>query len=96
MVGVLAHLLALLVSGLGRHLLPCLVFLLLGLVSSVHFVLCLPIATLTLSFSLSFALDNVSKLVIELEISLKSIECSQHGHNLLVIRGFGSPLPLSL
>ncbi len=35
MVSVLAHLLALLVPGLGRDLLPCLVLRLLGLVSSV-------------------------------------------------------------
>jgi hypothetical protein len=39
MVSVLAHLLALFVSGLGRDLLPCLVLLLLGLVPSVLLVL---------------------------------------------------------
>ncbi len=74
MVSVLAHLLALLVSGLGRDFLPCLILLLLGLVSSVLLVLCLPIATLSLSFALAFALDNISKLVIELEMSLESID----------------------
>jgi hypothetical protein len=92
MVSVLAHLLALLVSGLGRHLLSCLVLLLLGLVSSVLLVLRLPIATL----SLSFALDNISELVIKLEMSLESIERSQHGRNLLVTGGFGSSSSLSL
>jgi hypothetical protein len=96
MVSVLDHPLALLVSGLGRHLLSCLVLLLLGLVSSVLLVLCLPIATLSLSFALAFSLDNISELVIKLEMSLESIECSQHGHNLLVTRGFGSPSSLSL
>ncbi len=96
MVSVLAHLLALLVSGLGRDLLPCLVLLLLGLVSSVLLVLCLPIATLSLPFALAFALDNISKLVIELEMSLESIERIRHGHNLLVTREFGSPSSLSL
>jgi hypothetical protein len=96
MVSVLAHLLALLVSGLGRHLLPCLVLLLLSLVSSVLLVHCLPIATLTLSFSLAFVLDNLSELVIKLEMSLESIEPSQHGHNHLVTGGFNSPSFLSL
>jgi hypothetical protein len=76
MVSVLAHLLALLVSGLGRDLLPCLFLLLLGLVSSVLLVLRLPIATLSLFFALAFALDNISKLVIKLEMSLESIERS--------------------
>ncbi len=76
MVSVLADLLALIVSGLGRHLLPCLILLLLGLVSSVLLVLCLPIATLFLSFAPACALDNISKLVIKLEMSLKSIEGS--------------------
>ncbi len=96
MVNVLAHLLALLVSGLARDLFPCLILLLLGLASSVLLVLCLPIATLSLSFALAFALDNISKLVIELEMSLESIERSRHGHNLLVTGGFGSPSSLSL
>ncbi len=96
MVSVLAHLLALLVSGLGRNFLPCLVLLLLGLVSSVLLVLCLPIATLSLSFALALALDNISKLVIKLEKSFESIERSLHGHNLLVTGGFGSPSSLSL
>ncbi len=80
---------------LGGTFLPCLVLLLFGLVSSVLLVLCLPIATLSLSFVLAFALDNISKLVIELEMSLESIEHSRHGHN-LVTRGFGSPSSLSL
>ncbi len=84
--GVLAHLLALLVSVLGGHLLPCLVFLLLGLISSVLLVLCLLIATLSLSLALAFALDNISQLVVKLEMSLESIERSRHGHNLLVTR----------
>ncbi len=61
------NILALFVFGLGGHLLPCLVLLLLGNVSSVLLVLCLPIATLSLSFALAFALDNISVLVIELE-----------------------------
>ncbi len=60
-------------------LLPCLVLLLLGLDSSVLLVLCLPIATLSLSLALAFALDNISELVIELEMFLESIERSQHG-----------------
>jgi hypothetical protein len=76
MVSVLAHLLALLVPKLGRDLLPCLILLLLGLVSSVLLVLCLIIATLSLSFALAFAHDNISKLVIKLEMSLESIELS--------------------
>ncbi len=46
--------------------------------------------------ALAFALDNVSKLFVKLEVSLEGIEHSQHGHNLLVVRGFGSPHPLSL
>ncbi len=96
MVSLLAHLLDLLVSRLGRNLLPCLVLLLLGLVSSVLLVLCLPIATLSLSFALAFALDNISELVIELEMYLESIERSRHGHTLLVTGGFGSPSSLSL
>ncbi len=96
MVSVLAHLLALLVPGLGKNLLPCLILLLLGLVSSVLLVLHLPFATLSLSFALAFALDNISELVIELEMSLESIERSQHGHDLLVTGGFGSPSSLSL
>jgi hypothetical protein len=96
MVSVLAHLLGLLVSGVGRDLLPCLFLLLLGLVSSVLLVLCLPIATLSLLFALAFALDNISELVIKLEMSLESIEHSQYGHNLLVTGGFGSPSSLSL
>ncbi len=94
MVSVLAHLLALLVSRLGRHLLPCLVLLLLGLVSSVLLVLCLPIATLFLSFTLAFALDNIAELVIKLEMSLESIERSQHGHNLLITGGLAPQVPL--
>ncbi len=96
MVSVLAHLLTLLVFGVGRHLLPWLVLLLLGLVSSVLLVFHILIATLSLSFALAFALDNISELVIELEMSLESVECSQHGHNLLVTGGFGSPSSLSL
>ncbi len=59
MVSLLANLLALLVSGLGRHLLPCFVLLLLGLVSSFLLIFCLLIATLSLSLVLAFALDNV-------------------------------------
>ncbi len=42
------------------------------------------------------ALDNISELVIELEMSLESIAWSRHGHNLLVTGGFGSPSSLSL
>jgi hypothetical protein len=96
MVSVLAHLIALLVFKLGRHLIPCLVLLLLGLIPSILLVLCLPIATLFLSFALAFALDNISKLVIKLEMSLESIEHSQHGHNFLVTGGRGSPSSPSL
>jgi hypothetical protein len=95
-VSVYAHLFALLVFGLGRNLLPCLILLLLGLVSSVLLVLCLPIPTLSISFALAFALDNISELVIELEIPLESIKHSRHGHNLLITGGFVSPSYLSL
>ncbi len=76
MVSVLAHLLALLVSGLGSDLLPCLILLLLGLVSSVLLVLCLPMATLSLSFTLAFALDNIFELVIKLEMSLRALSAA--------------------
>jgi hypothetical protein len=87
---VLAHLLALFVFGLGRDLLPCLILLLLGLVSSVFLVLCLRITALSLSFALAFALDNISKM------SLESIERSRHGHKHHVTGRFGSPSSLSL
>jgi hypothetical protein len=96
MVSELAHLLALFVSVLGGHLLPCSVLLLLGLVPSILFVLCFLIPTVSLSLVLAFPLYNVSELFVELEMSLEGIECSQHGHNLLVVRGFGSPHPLCL
>ncbi len=96
MVSVLAHLLIFVVSILGRDLLLCLILLLLGLVSGVLLVLCLLIATFSLSFALAFALDNISELVIRLEMSLESIEHSQHGHNLLITGRFGSPSSLSL
>jgi hypothetical protein len=96
MISVLAHLLALLVSVFGGHLRQCFILLVLGLVPSVLLVLCFLIATFSLSLALPFALDNISKLFVELEISLESIERSQHGHNLLIIRRFGSPRPLSL
>ncbi len=74
MVSVLSHLLALNVSGLEGHFLPCFVLLLLGLVSSVLLVLCLLTATLSLSLAYAFALDNVSKLVLNLEMSLESFK----------------------
>jgi hypothetical protein len=54
------------------------------------------IATFSLSFALALALDNISKLVIRLEMSLVSMERSQHGHNLLVTERFGSPISLSV
>ncbi len=60
MVSLLAHLFALLVSGLGGHLLPCFDLLLLGLVSSLLPVLRHPIATFSFSLALAFALDNIS------------------------------------
>jgi hypothetical protein len=95
MVSVLAHLLAPLVFGHGRHLLPCLILLLLALVSSVLLVLCLPITTLSLPFALVFALDNISELVIELEMSLESIERSRHGHTIFLSPGdLASQVPL--
>ncbi len=96
MVGVLAHILALFVSVLGGHLLLSLIILLLGLVSSDLVVIRLLIATFSLSLALAFALDNISKLVLKLEMFHESIECSQHGNNVLIIRGFGSPSSLSL
>jgi hypothetical protein len=96
MLSVLAHLLTFLVSILGRDLFPCLVLFLLFLFSRFLLVLCLLIATFSLSFALAFAFDNISELVIRTEMSLESIELSQHGHNLLVTRRFGSPSSLSL
>jgi hypothetical protein len=78
MVSVLAHLLALFVSivGLGGHLLPCFVLLLLGLVASFLLVLYFLIVTFSLSLALVFPLYIISALFVELELSLEGIECS--------------------
>jgi hypothetical protein len=89
MVSILSHLLTILVAVLGWHLLLHLVILLLGLVTSDLFVLCFLIATLY--YSLANVLDNVPKLLIELEVPLVGIEHSQHGHSLVIVGGFGSP-----
>ncbi len=90
-VSLLAHLLALLVSVLGGHLLPCFVLLPLGLVCSFLLVLQFLITTFSFSLALAFARDNISMLFVELEVSLESIECSQHGCNLLVVGGIWLP-----
>jgi hypothetical protein len=96
MVSVLAHLLALLVSGLGGHLLQCVVLFLLGLVPIFLLILHFLIATFSFFLALSFTLDNIVELIVKLEVSLESIEHTCHGHNLLVVGGFGPPHPPSL
>ncbi len=46
--------------------------------------------------STTFSISNVSELLVKLEVTLERVECGRHGHNLLIVRGFGAPLPLHL
>ena len=80
---VLAHLLGLLVTILGRDLLPCLVLLLPGLVASVLFV---P--------RLLIIVEGVFEILVSLKMPFEGIDLNGHGNNLLVVRRFGAPLPL--
>ncbi len=68
--------------------------------ASVLLLLCFLITIFSLSlahaFALVFALDKVSELFAEHEVSLEGIECSRHGHDLFIVRGFFSQNLLSL
>ena len=80
---VLAHLHGLLVTVLGRDLLPCLVLLLPGLVTPVLFV---P--------RLIIIVEAAFEILVGLRMPYEGIDLSGHGNNLLLVRRFGTPLPL--
>jgi len=80
---VLAHLLGLLVTVLGRDLLPFLILLLPGLVTPVLFV---P--------HLLIIVEGIFEMLVGLKIPFEGVDLSGLGNNLLVVRRFGAPLPL--
>jgi hypothetical protein len=83
MVHVLAHLLGLLVTVLWGDLLS-------------HLVLLLPvlIALVLLVPGLLVIVEGIFEMLVHLEMPFESIELGGHGNNLLVVWGFGTPLPL--
>ena len=66
---------------LGRHFLPRLILFLILLVGSV----------LTLVF-LFLVLSDGAKLRVKLELALEGVDLGCHGHDLFVVKRFGSPL----
>jgi hypothetical protein len=77
---------------LGQFLLPCLIFLLFLLVLLVLLVLLLQgFAVILLSLA-----SNGAELGIQLELALQGVDFGGHRHNLLVVGGFSTPLPLCL
>ncbi len=57
---------------------------------------CFLIAAFFFPLALAFTLDDISKLIVKLEVSLESIELSQHGHNLIIVEGLAPHIPLVL
>ena len=45
---------------------------------------------------LFLVLNNKAKLRVKLELAFQGVDLGRHGHNLLIIRKFGSPLTLIL
>ena len=78
-----AHLLGLLVTVLGRDLLPCLVLFLPGLVTPVFLV---P--------PLLVVVEGVFEVLVGLKMPIEGIDLGNHGNNLLAVRRFGAPQPL--
>ena len=83
-VSVLAHFLGLLVTVLGKDLLPSFVLLLPGLVTPV----------LLVPRLLGVIIEGVFEILVGLEMSFEGVDLGGHGNNLLVVRRFGAPLPL--
>ena len=81
--------------GLGRLFLPCLIFLLFPFVRSVLLVPLLLWGLLGIVLLLSLA-SNGAELGIELQLTLQGGNLGGHCHNLLVVGGFGFPLPFRL
>ena len=75
---------------LGRHFLPRLILFLILLVGSVLFILLLALV-LTLVF-LFLVLSDGAKLRVKLELALEGVDLGCHGHDLFVVKRFGSPL----
>jgi hypothetical protein len=93
MVSVFAHFPALPFTILGWYLLPLLILLLLGLVPVLLLVLLLGVA---LFLALASLFQGIPKLLVGLEMALESLDFSGHCHDLLVVKGFGTPNSLHL
>ncbi len=80
---------------LGQLFLPCLIFLLFPFVRSVLLVPLLLWRLLGVVLLLSLA-SNGAELGIKLRLTLQGGNLGSNCHNLLVVGGFGSPLPFHL
>ncbi len=88
--GIFAQLLFFWIAIVGRHFLPHLILFLIFLVGSVLFLL-LPALVLTLVF-LFLVLSDGAKLRVKLKLALEGVDFGRHGHDLFVVRRFGTPL----